>query len=331
MPGGIMKKTTLLLLTAVLCTLIAGCGGPGGEFDDTSELVQSSDWWAKLPRPGYADLRKAETSQWWFEVYSLPADVYAIYEPYQFEEAISYLVLGNDRAILIDTGTGIGDLRKVVEELTTLPVTVVNTHAHYDHIGDNHQFEEIAIYNNPVAINRLLEGVSNEDLQRNIRPTLLWKGLPEEFDPATWTIPSVEPNYLLDEGTVIDLGGRSLEVIYTPGHSPGEICLLDRANRLLFTGDMFFPGPLYAFGDDVDIDVYVESFKKLNDRLTEYDHLLSGHNEPWIGSEVIPRVLDAFNTIDEGKGRFNEEAGLRRYFFEGFDIIIRSSMAKDAY
>lgn len=293
-----------------------------------SELVQPENWWEKLPRPVYATLENVGTFQSWFEVYKLTEGTYAIYEPYQFEEAISYLVLGKERGIIIDTGTGIGDLKQVVSELTDLPVTVVNTHSHFDHVGDNHQFEEIAIYGDASEINRLTEGIDNASLQRHITDESLWKPLPEGFEPKTWTIPPVEPTYLLDDGTTIDLGERTIEVIYTPGHSPGSVCLLDPENRILFTGDTFFPGPLYAHASDVNIDDYMESIEKLTDRIHEYDFLCSGHNDPWVKSEVIPRVGGAFKTIFEGGGNFDEDDGLRRYYFDGFDILIRTDMIK---
>ena len=132
----------------------------------------------------------------------------------------------------------------------------------------------------------------------------------------------------VDEGTMIDLGGRTLEVLHTPGHCSDEICLLDRESRILFTGDMFFPGPLYAFGDDVNIDDYISSVKKLEARMDEYDYLCSGHNDPWVKSEVISRVRQGFEDIMDGKGDYREEEGVRRYFFEGFDILIRSDMIK---
>jgi glyoxylase-like metal-dependent hydrolase (beta-lactamase superfamily II) len=140
----------------------------------------------------------------------------------------------------------------------------------------------------------------------------------------------VEPDILLEDGDLIDLGGgRELEVIYTPGHSPGSICLLDKSNRLLFTGDTFFPGPLYAYPDDVDIPLYRASIDLLKERLDEYDILCSGHNDPWVKSEVIPRVAAAFNDIMEGKGSYKQDGNLRRYTFEGFDILIRTDMIED--
>jgi len=294
----------------------------------TSEIIQPQKWWTKLPRPIYASLEKIQTSQDWYEVYKLTVGTYAIYEPFQFEEAISYLVLGKERSVVIDTGTGIGDLREVIEELTDLPVSVVNTHTHWDHIGNNHQFEEIACHNHPACVDKLLNGVSHSRLQSSIQGDSIWKPLPQNFDADTWEIPSVQPSTLLADGDVIDLGERTLEVIYTPGHSPGSICLLDKINRLLFTGDTFFPGPLYAFSEDVDIAEYRTSIDKLKSRMDEYDYLCSGHNDPWVRSDVIPRVDEAFQKILAGEGNYKQDGDIRRYSFEGFDILIRTDMIK---
>ena len=80
-----------------------------------SELVQSEKWWKKLPRPVYDGLERLEATEDWFEVYKITEDTYAIYEPYQFDEAISYLALGEEKAALIDTGTGLGDIQKIVD------------------------------------------------------------------------------------------------------------------------------------------------------------------------------------------------------------------------
>ena len=294
-----------------------------------SELIQPAKWWEKLPRPIYAKLEKVGTSQDWFEVYKLLDGTYAVYEPYQFEEAISYLVIGKDKSVVIDTGTGIGDLKKVISELTPMPVSVVNTHGHWDHIGSNYQFEEIACFNNDDCINRLRTRVENSSLQSSITGDSIWKPLPEGFDAATWEIPPVEPTLLLEEGNIIDLGGRTLEVIHTPGHSPGSMCLLDKKNRILFAGDTFFPGPLYAYPEDVNIDDYIASVEKLKNRLDEYDYLCAGHNDPWVKSEVISRVSEAFQEIMAGKGEYKEDKGIRRYYYDGFDILIRADMIKN--
>jgi glyoxylase-like metal-dependent hydrolase (beta-lactamase superfamily II) len=317
-----MSGRVLYLICLGIGAILLACGGR----EKTSELVQPEEWWRIHPRPVYASLEKVGTFQEWFDVYKLAEGTYAIYEPNQFEEAISFLVLGDERGVIIDTGTGIGDIKQVVEALTDLPISVVQTHAHYDHVGGTFRFDEVAVFDNEAEIDRLKSGVDNARLQSYATDEYLWKPLPEGFDTATWTIPPVEPTTLLHEGDVIDLGGRMLEVIHTPGHSPGSICLLDRDNRLLFTGDHFFPGPLYAHTQDVNIDDYIASMDKIAARIGEYDYVCAAHNDPWVKSEVIPRVREAFRTIFEGKGNYSEDEGLRRYRFDGFDILIRTDM-----
>jgi hypothetical protein len=85
---------------------------------------------------------------------------------------------------------------------------------------------------------------------------------------------------------------------------------------------------LYAHPSDVNIDDYTTSIEKLKNRLDEYDYVCSGHNDPWVKSEVIPRVAMAFQNILAGKGEYKEDKGIRRYFFDGFDILIRADMIK---
>ncbi len=314
----------ICLMAATVLILSCAPNAPSGSGGEASSLVQPSAWWENLPRPVYSTLERVPVSQDWFEVYRLTENTWALYEPFQFEEAISYLVAGSDKAVLIDTGTGIGDLKSAAAELTDLEVSVVNTHTHWDHIGDNAQFTEIQCYDHPECIGKLRSGVDREKLRSALSGDSVWKPLPPGFNPESWAIPPVEPTNLFRDGDVIELGGRSLEVIYTPGHSPGSVCLLDRENRLLFTGDTFFPGPLYAHPEDVDIDAYIASIAKLEARVAEFDYLLSGHNDPWVRSDVIPRVSAAFAAVMAGEGEFQEKDGLRRYRFEGFDILIRS-------
>lgn len=103
------------------------------------------------------------------------------------------------------------------------------------------------------------------------------------------------------------------------------MCLLDRQQRLLFTGDHFFPGPLYAYGPDVNISDYIISNHKLCERIGDFDILCSGHNDPWVKSEVLLRVQHAFTAIMAGEGKCSEAEDLRRYNFTGFDILIKTA------
>jgi glyoxylase-like metal-dependent hydrolase (beta-lactamase superfamily II) len=99
-----------------------------------------SGWPEGLPRPGNRGFSRVGSLSPWFEIYLIAEDTYAILEPNHFEEVVSYLILGRKRALLFDTGMGIGNIEAEVGRLTGLPIIVVNSHFHYDHIGGNHLF-----------------------------------------------------------------------------------------------------------------------------------------------------------------------------------------------
>src|ERR1700674_2872144 len=103
----------------------------------SSLFAQQSGWCKGLPRPAYSKLERVPTVDSWFEVYKIRPGVFAIYEPHQLEEVISYLIVGGDRALLFDTGMGVSNIQAVVAGLTKLPVSVLNSHTHNDHVSDN--------------------------------------------------------------------------------------------------------------------------------------------------------------------------------------------------
>lgn len=319
---------TIIILSFFLIT--TSCSREQETYSESvrSKLIQPPKWWEQLPRSIYLKFDKVQTSQSWYEVYMLLENTYAIYEPYQFEEAISYLLIGTNKALLVDTGTGIGDLKSLVSELTQLPVTVLNTHIHWDQVGNNSQFDEILVYNSIESITKLYTGYDNAFLQGHILGDSVWKPLPENIDPDTWKIPPVKSTGLVEDGIIYDLGYRPIEVIHSPGHSPDSLCLLDKNNRLLFCGDFFYSGPLYAFEEDVNIQDYIASLEKLLKRINEFDYLCPSHNIPMVKSDILQRVQDAFEDIMRGKGKYSESENIRRYYFGDFDIIIRVDMIK---
>ncbi len=144
-----------------------------------------------------------------------------------------FLFEGENTAMLVDTGFGKGDLKETCETLTNKPIFVVNTHADGDHLGCGAQFKKTFMH-------------------------------PAEFDyyknkaagPLLETLP-------IWEGDILDLGTRRFEVIHIPGHTPGSIALLDRANKLLLTGDSAGCAPIYMFGPGRNMPAFEASTKKL--------------------------------------------------------------------
>src|SRR5262249_39137916 len=157
----------------------------------------------------------------WFEVYRPAPGVFALYEPRQFEEAISYLIVGRTRAALFDTGMGIGDIQQLTAELTQLPVVVLNSHTHNDHVGGNWQFKDVLGMETDFTRNSA-KG-SGDDAQAEIAPNLLCGALPSGFDPKSYATRPWKITGWIRDGYKLDLGDRVLEVIATPGHTPDAI------------------------------------------------------------------------------------------------------------
>jgi len=142
------------------------------------------DWCKSLPRPQYQHLERVPSADSWFEVYKVAPGVFAIYEPHQFEEVISYLILGDKRALLFDTGLGIGDIKRVVDSLTSLPIVVLNSHTHNDHVGDNWEFTEI--YGMDTDFTRINAKGSSADAQAELAPGSLCGQWPTGFDAKSY-------------------------------------------------------------------------------------------------------------------------------------------------
>src|SRR5512136_2659357 len=114
--------------------------------------MNTSGWPQALPRPGNQKLQRLESASSWFEIFRVSPGTFALLESRHYEEVISYLIVGETRAVLLDTGMGIGNIRAEVERLTALPVVVVNSHSHYDHIGDNHRFAEVWAFDDDAEV-----------------------------------------------------------------------------------------------------------------------------------------------------------------------------------
>jgi ribonuclease BN (tRNA processing enzyme) len=137
------------------------------------------DWCKPLPRPEYRSLQRVLPNESWFEVYKVSPGVFAIYEPHQSEETISYLIVGTKQALLFDTGMGIADIHKVVSQLTPRPIVVLNSHTHDDHVGGNWQFN--FVYSMDTDFTRANAKGSREAAQEEIAPGEICRRFAKRF------------------------------------------------------------------------------------------------------------------------------------------------------
>ena len=302
-----MHRTTALLI--FICVALANSG-----------LAQKPEWCKQLPRPEYNKLIRMSTPDPWFQVYSVRPGVLAIYEPQQSEEVISYLILGKQRALLFDTGMGISDMKKLVKNLTTLPVSVLNSHTHNDHVGDNWQFDDI--YGMDTDFTRSSAKGSRDDAQSEIKPDQLCAPFPSGFDPKTYATRPFKITHWLHSGDSIDLGGRVLKVITTPGHTPDSISLLDQSHGLLFTGDTYYRGLIYLYRPETDLAAYEASLKKMVALAPKLKLLLPAHNVPEGNPADLQRQLTAFRKVRAGQVKPEPHGKEFVYNVDGFSFLM---------
>lgn len=180
-----------------------------------------------------------------------------------------FLITGQERAVLLDTCDSDGDLPRVVRTLTELPVSVIHTHADPDHIGASARFEITYMHPSEFA---LLNSVYSSSLH-----------------------PSP-----LREGEIINLGGRDLEVILIPGHTPGSIALLDRERRILFSGDTIKDNMIYMFGPGRSLAAYLDSLRRLYLMQDSFDTILPSHGSLPIGKDILADLLEGTECLLSG-------------------------------
>jgi glyoxylase-like metal-dependent hydrolase (beta-lactamase superfamily II) len=283
-------------------------------------------WCAKLPRPAYASLPRVSVPSNWFEVYRVDPDVYAIYEPRQWQEVISYLIVGRERALLFDTGMGIAEIAPVVAALTDRPVVVLNSHSHYDHVGGNHAFTRVLSLDLPYTREHA-RGSPHAEVAGEVAPGALCGALPAGFDTATYHVRPWRITRIVRDGSRIDLGGRSLEVLHVPGHAPDAIALRDLAHGLLFTGDTFYEGPIYVFSPGADFGAYTRSVERLAALAPAPRKLLTAHNVAASDPRFLVALRDAVRAIASGAAPGARDSALVTYAFEGFSIQLPAARA----
>ncbi|HIS46084.1 MAG TPA: MBL fold metallo-hydrolase [Candidatus Scybalocola faecigallinarum] len=187
------------------------------------------------------------------------------------EKSFGYLITGKDKAALIDTGSGFGDLKSAIRQVTDLPLYIINTHGHGDHTGGNAQFDEkIWIHSSDMDLCRQhcsyamrKESVERAKHSKNYETGEVCNILPEDFDEEDYCTRGTGNLVPVKEGDIFALDGATLEIIFTPGHTQGEISVLYKEKNLMFTGDTTGSFVWLFDKDSTDIVTYIKTLEKM--------------------------------------------------------------------
>ena len=179
----------------------------------------------------------------WFTTEQLSPNTWVISEYRHWEETHCYLLIGEDRALLIDTGLGICNIYKEIQRLTDKPVIAIATHIHWDHIGGHKYFPDFYAHEAELA---WLQGEFPLSIE-TVREMVVDRcDPPEDFDVRAYEMFQGTPTHILKGGELLDLGGRIVQVFHTPGHSPGHLCFWEEERGDLYTGDLVYLDTLFA-------------------------------------------------------------------------------------
>jgi glyoxylase-like metal-dependent hydrolase (beta-lactamase superfamily II) len=232
-----------------------------------------------------------------------------VYEMKEFDSVTLWLIEGDDKCLLIDTGMGLTDLPATIAGITDKPAVVVNSHIHIDHVGGNGQFPEVMCgrFDEPYAHIPLSD--ADKQLIIDVFKEVSRAGVTLEG----WDARPAKRVIALKEGDIISLGGVDIEVYEIPGHSLGSIALLDRKHRLIFTGDTIFTTMVGLTSDhtaplsvaSTTLSVYLDSLKKLAALKDHYDYIVPSHADPgepnFLEQSIVDTYIEGIENILSGE------------------------------
>lgn len=229
----------------------------------------------------------------WYRSRVVTPRVTRIDEPYVNEllRANTWFVQGRDRDLVIDAGLGVVPFRAQLPRMFDHDPVLVITHAHLDHAGSAHEFQDRRAHPAELARGPLQASLFSEELSTMLGldgldlPELLIDALPwTGYDPSRFTVPPLEITTELDAGDTIDLGDQRFVVLHLPGHTPGSICLFDEQSGALFSGDVIYDDLLLDELHESNIDDYIASMRVL--RELSPSSVYPGHGEPFGGDRM---------------------------------------------
>lgn len=185
-------------------------------------------------------------SQDWFRITPFSDRIFQLSEPAlgPLHGSHSWLIIGHKQALLIDTGVGISPLAPIIRSLTDLPIICLLSHSHYDHIGGAHEF-----------LDRRMHAAEMEIMTHPTAERTFWGGWLQassfmyfparDYNFENYAIKPAPPSKLIRDGDRIDLGGRLLDILHVPGHSPGLVAVYEAETGSLFSSDALYNGEMF--------------------------------------------------------------------------------------
>ena len=243
----------------------------------------------------------------WFTIDKIDEHTHIISEYRHWEETHCYLLVGGDRTLLIDTGLGICNIYEEVRKLTDKPVTAIATHIHWDHIGGHRYFPDFYAHEAELP---WLQGAFPLSIE-TVREMVLDRcEALEDFDVNTYTMFQGTPTRVLKGGEMLDLGGRVVQALHTPGHSPGHLCFWEAARGDLYTGDLVYLDTLFAYYPSTDPEAYLTSLEVI--AALPARRVFPAHHSLDVPPDLPAQMRDALRRLKE-EGKLRHGAGTFQY------------------
>ena len=219
----------------------------------------------------------------------------------------AFLLEGSEKALLIDGLSGVGSLKAFVRELTELPVTLVNTHGHVDHIGADFEYKEVYLAPDDIW---LMYAHSDMEMRLGFAKSgAMFAPLPTEPKLSDVTVPGPVKTLPIKDGDIFDLGGVKLEVIAVPGHTRGTVVFLDRDRRVVYSGDACNRNTLVYGEESTSIEEFKESLLRFKKFQPACDGLWGGHGGALEQPEILDRAITLCDEIMAGTDDAVEAVG----------------------
>ncbi len=245
-----------------------------------------------------------------------------LYHIYDSLDVFYSLIVGTEYALIIDSGYGFGNVYETVRSLTDLPIRIINTHGHIDHIQGNVHFKEVLIHKDDFEIYRKHSSlIMKAGLYMNVKSILPpdQKGLLKYLKPITKKLKAIS------DGEIIELGNREVEVIHTPGHTKGSVCILDKKTRTLISGDSFSSHIWLCLNESTSISEYIKTVEKVISRSSDFNEIISSHSLARFKPTILPKIKHCAENISIEKSRsyMAALAGESLIYKEGFEEVTR--------